>query len=182
MRRFYFEGSVRISEVKSKRALQKRAFTLVELLIVVIILGILAGMMMLSAESAVCSAKAARIISDLRTMKAAALLYKADNGSWPVWRYADNAYVEQYGGPTPDKYSDLKIMGDGYWVGAADDDSNGALAFVSLFYVRDGVKKCIEKQAEKSGLYGADVSGPPGKLTLEKFNSNHNTLFSVISR
>lgn len=67
---------------------KKRAFTLVELLIAVMIIGILAGMMLMSAGSATDSAKAARIISDLRNMKAAALMYWADNRSWPRWFYA----------------------------------------------------------------------------------------------
>ena len=66
---------------------KKRAFTLVEILMVVLISGILVGMMLLSATNAADSAKAARIISDIKTMRSVAVLYKSDNGDWPVWVY-----------------------------------------------------------------------------------------------
>ena len=74
-----------MSESISKRSAKKKAFTLVELLIVIIIVGILAGMMLLSAGSATDSAKAARIISDLRNMKAAALVNWSEKGRRPMW-------------------------------------------------------------------------------------------------
>jgi general secretion pathway protein G len=51
----------------------------VELLIVIVIIGILAAAMMLSSGSATAAAEASNIISDLRTMKAAALMFYADS-------------------------------------------------------------------------------------------------------
>jgi general secretion pathway protein G len=66
--------------MQTVRKLRKRSgFTLVELLIVIIIIGILAGAMLLVAGSGTDSAEATKIVSDLRAMKAAALLYYADN-------------------------------------------------------------------------------------------------------
>ena len=62
-----------------KHEMKRKGFTLVELLIVIVVIGILASMMMLASNEAVSSAKAATIISDLTNMKTAALAYYADN-------------------------------------------------------------------------------------------------------
>ena len=61
----------------------KRAFTLVEILIVLLLIGILAGSMMLVSFSVTAKAEATRIIEDMRSMKSAAMLYYADFGLWP---------------------------------------------------------------------------------------------------
>ena len=53
----------------------KKGFTLVELLIVIVVIGILSAMMMLSSTEAVSSAKVARIISDLTNWKKAVLAW-----------------------------------------------------------------------------------------------------------
>ena len=57
-------------------------FTLVELLIVIMIIGILAGLVLLAMGEARDTATATRIVSDLRTLKAAATMYYVDTGSW----------------------------------------------------------------------------------------------------
>ncbi|MDR1021301.1 MAG: prepilin-type N-terminal cleavage/methylation domain-containing protein [Synergistaceae bacterium] len=62
---------------------RKSGFTLVELLIVTVIIGILAGMMMLMMGSATDGAEATKIINDLRLVKSATLLYYADTDKWP---------------------------------------------------------------------------------------------------
>ena len=57
----------------------RTGFTLVELLIVIAVIGILSSMMMLSSTETVASAKAANIISDMMTIRTAALAYLADH-------------------------------------------------------------------------------------------------------
>lgn len=62
---------------KSRRS----GFTLVELLIVIMIIAILAGMMMLATGSATDTANATRIINDLRTVKTAVTIILAEYGA-----------------------------------------------------------------------------------------------------
>ena len=59
-------------------------FTLVEVLIVIVIIGILGAGMLLANRGASDGAEAASIISDLRTLKAASLMFYADNRRWPL--------------------------------------------------------------------------------------------------
>ncbi len=63
----------------AKLEMKRKGFTLVELLIVIVVIGVLSAMMMLSSTEAVSSAKAADIVSDLRNLKTAALAWYADN-------------------------------------------------------------------------------------------------------
>ena len=64
---------------KSTRLMHREGFTLVELLIVIVVIGVLSAMMMLSSTEAVSSAKASNIVSNLRNLKTAVLSWYADN-------------------------------------------------------------------------------------------------------
>ena len=66
-------------------------FTLVELLIVMLIIGVLAGMMMQVSQSAIDKAEATKIVNNLRTIKSAALMRYTETGSWT------NAKKDDYG-------------------------------------------------------------------------------------
>lgn len=66
------------------RVSKRKGFTLVELLIVIVVIGILASAMMLASGSATDSAKASSAISELRSAKAAGLLWFADNPNYNI--------------------------------------------------------------------------------------------------
>ena len=76
-----------------------KGFTLVELLIVIIIIGILAGMLLLAVGSATDKAEATKIVNALRNYKSAALMYYTDNSAWPAvgtgWQASLDKYIDR---------------------------------------------------------------------------------------
>ena len=146
-----------------KREMKRKGFTLVELLIVIVVIGILSAMMMLSSTEAVTSAKASNIVSNLRNLKTAALaLYndKMDDitgktaaqiatsikTEWKdlIWSYLSN------GSDIPDK-DNYKLTvaakdGDGSWWVMCN--ITGSTAEVT------SIKKKLEGRAKSLGLKG----------------------------
>jgi len=138
-----------MENVNKQQRKAKKGFTLVELLIVIIIIGILAGMMMLSTGSAKDKAEATKIVSNMRTIKSAALMYYADNGSWPALANALDS-VSKYLDSSPDTgvYSIVE--------GAASGDLS-----VEAKVSDSGVKAKLADMAKDSGLYkDAGATGP----------------------
>ena len=179
-----------MSEMKKRlqRKGARKGFTLVELLIVIIIIGILAGAMMLVAGTSRDAAEASKIISDLRNVKAAALMWLTENPAG----YKDTDWTGLDGDPTPlNKYLDKPLPSTHNYLfktgvvtlRAADATANPPVEKESatvwfLGYdlgttganVRDGVKNNLAKQASSVGLYGSTTgidltSDTPGYYT-----------------
>jgi len=66
------------------RLARQRGFTLVELVIVMTIIGILAGALTLHITHRVENARRARAVADIATLETALSLYEADNGGPPT--------------------------------------------------------------------------------------------------
>ena len=62
----------------------RKGFTLVELVVVIAILGILAGLAIPRFMDATASARGARIVADMRTIDSAIMMYNAKTGNLPT--------------------------------------------------------------------------------------------------
>lgn len=69
------------------RKTMAKAFTLIELLIVVAIIGILAAIAVPNFLNAQIRAKVSRVVSDMKTIETALEMYHLDNNAYPPWRH-----------------------------------------------------------------------------------------------
>ncbi|MDD5668720.1 MAG: type II secretion system protein [Candidatus Omnitrophica bacterium] len=71
-------------------AIRSSAFTLVELIVVIAIIGVLAAIITPNAYKAIKKAQIARTVSSLKIIKAAVQSYYSDTGSWITSHYITN--------------------------------------------------------------------------------------------
>ena len=77
------------------RTVKKKGFTLIELLIVIVVIGVLAAMLMMASSEMESTAKAAKIINDLRVLRTAFQHWYFDN-SRNIQEAASNASDKGY--------------------------------------------------------------------------------------
>lgn len=133
-------------------------FTLVELLIVIVVIGILAGMMLLATGSALDNANATKIINDVRSLKGAALLFYIDNNEWPE----PGAHDGDDTAASLERYMDRRIDTKKY-TAIYVTDANENHRFYIGYIVADppltsGVEKKLISKATDSGLVKMDFA------------------------
>ncbi|MDI3499823.1 MAG: ral secretion pathway protein [Synergistaceae bacterium] len=158
-----------------------------ELLIVMVIIGILAGSLMLTMGGGKGKAEATRIVSDLRNLKAAALMYYSDNGEWPGDTGAANNYwiVDSL-----DKYLDRDYPHDAsikYYV-----VKSGSTVLVGYGPITDNaVKESLKAMAADAGLYGTSgatipisniASGGIESNDIYGHNDAHKYVWMIVTR
>ena len=137
--------------------MKRKGFTLVELLIVIVVIGILSAMMMLSSTEAVSSARASNIVSNLRNLKTAALSYYVDNvDTYDVSTVENANKLEQEDVRTKIlKYMSTAAEQVGAEYGFVGDDP--ATWYVYYNVTNDqNVKDKLTGRANSTGLRGAD--------------------------
>ena len=92
---------------------KNRGFTLAELLIVLVVIGILSAMMMMTSNEAVSSARAATILADLTNLKKALMVWHTDNYDRiehdPTSKYAGMILAKNNNNSNPDqKYNPIQ--------------------------------------------------------------------------
>ena len=145
-------------ETFMKRDMRRKGFTLVELLIVIVVIGILSAMMMLSSTEAVTSAKASNIISNLRNFKTAALAYYVDHLDDledETKKTINMTDVAKYLNSTPTKKSaslNFGFTGVAYADESGEAASGGASnAATGDTYTADGITYSIKTVARTGG-------------------------------
>jgi prepilin-type N-terminal cleavage/methylation domain-containing protein len=68
----------------ARRAHRSRAFTLVEIMVVVVIIGLLAAMSLPAYRRITMRSRTATLVSDLRSYSTAFITYSLQNGKWPL--------------------------------------------------------------------------------------------------
>ncbi len=70
--------------ISPSRTYRTRAFTLVEIMVVVVIIGLLAAMSLPAYRRITMRSKTAAVVSDLRAFSTAFITYSLQNGKWPA--------------------------------------------------------------------------------------------------
>src|SRR5690348_11638976 len=90
----------------SSRLKQQQGFTLIEIMVVILILGLLATLVVQSLRGATDKAKRTKAMADIAELKTALDRYYIDNGSYPSTEQGLQALVSPpgQGGADPDGY------------------------------------------------------------------------------
>lgn len=118
-------------------------FTLVELLIALVIVGILAGALLLVSSAGADKAQAMRVVSDLRNLKAAAVEFNASSRTWPASVADLSAYLD---GP-------LECVGPVCYEVASGEAGNFIGFTADLARTSAGTKDRLKGLAETVSLY-----------------------------
>lgn len=90
--------------MKKEPILRKNAFTLIELLIVIAIVALLAGVMVPVFRTTRYDAQRAKTLADLEALKTALRMFHFDTGTWPIhirWRESLLKNEDFLGDPIP---------------------------------------------------------------------------------
>lgn len=132
-----------------------KGFTLIEILIVLVVIGILLSMMVIASNESTTTAKASNIVSNLRNFSMAAMAYYTDN----VDNLPDD--IDLTGKVKDYLHNEGKIIdGEKYFV--IRDDQNTWWAMYDFGSTADSrVQEKLSGRAESANLLGTKTNTPP---------------------
>lgn len=144
---------------------KRKGFTLVELLMVIIIIGVLASSMLLIVGNAEDKAEATVIVSDMRSLKAAVTIFRLKEGHWPELSGTDEDELRKmFGGASL----------EGFSIGKPETDTMSESYFIiydlGLMKKSDGVRGKLALMAASAGLLNEDG---------EQYNNENEVLMKL---
>ena len=139
--------------------MRRKGFTLIELMIVLVVIGILAAMMMFSSTESEEMARTTKIINDLQMLKRAALSYYADHYDEFRVDYQKVVVVEDVA-----KYignqNDPDLAGDKYFFTVLNNNTDGTAVWFVYYWPqkanmlqRAGIRRRLEAKARSQQLW-----------------------------
>ncbi len=154
---------------------RRDGFTLVVILITMVIIAVLAAMTMTggttlspneSQTSATDMSRASIVVDDLKSLKIAAQMYYADNGTWPEgtansWRKNFEKYMDR---PLDEEYGEVLV------IGSANSDRQ-YIGF-SAAALSKGIKQELADNSGSTGIYGGENT-----VNIQTFTPNSRFIF-----
>ena len=152
---------------------KRKGFTLVEILIVVIVIGLLAGAMLVVAARFQARTRASVIVANMRTLQEAAMLYLAGNGRWFPEEASNGNANKKDAGTFLLPYLDRKLAAkfsatDNQYFVWLFEEGNGDGKFYVVCKVDDRfenyeTRQALEKIAASPPFFNADGEDHPFK-------------------
>lgn len=147
----------RMKEIKQWYGRRREAFTLIELLIVIVIIGLLATIMMLASGSGTSQAKATAVIADIRSLKSAASLYYAGNMTTSGAKFGTEINKPKSAKTLLGKYAaNADALDDAKWCFASENNGRNWYVGMSAKDLDNDVLEIIGQMAKEAGIFGVD--------------------------
>ena len=129
---------------------ERTGFTLIETMIVMIIIGILAGMLLLASFSATARAEATKLVSNMENLRVGCVMYYCDKEVWPE-------DLSQLAGTMDIQYSPEKWASMGYAL--TDSDSDLCCVICDVTRISEGIRNSLNRMAQQSGILYSKTNG-----------------------
>lgn len=158
---------------------RSRGFSLVEILIVIIIIGVLSGSLLVTVGSATSRSEASKIVSNLKILKTATIMYYSDNHEWfsqsdegwgvisinEIRPYLDRTISEPYsisslkdwGNASKNPYF-IYVSGPGKGSYSTSEVHIYVAANVTDQYTDYSTRKQLERMSPETGIYDGSLS------------------------